>query len=127
MREELYEEVRKAVHRLAEESEEDVVVLVEGSRDVRALRMMGYAGRVVQKSRLKAELEDIPTGTRVILLLDFDREGLKNMAKLSKQLAACGYRVDDTYHRKLRVLKHLGVNTVEGIRKLLPALQQRRE
>ncbi|MEM2095801.1 MAG: hypothetical protein QXI02_01950 [Candidatus Caldarchaeum sp.] len=121
-REEVYEEVRKILKRLVDESDEETVVLVEGVRDVRTLRKMGFMGRIILQSRLHTELNRVPPTTRVILLLDFDREGMKNTAKLYKQLTGFGYRVDDTYHRRLRVLKKLGINTVEAIESLLTAL-----
>ncbi|MEM0442909.1 MAG: hypothetical protein QXS57_04100 [Candidatus Caldarchaeum sp.] len=122
MREEVYEEVRKTLKRLVDESDEETVVLVEGVRDMRALRKMGFVGRIILQSRLRTELERVPPTTRVILLLDFDREGMKNTAKLYKQLAGYGYRVDDTYHRRLRVLKKVGINTVEAMESFLTAL-----
>ncbi|MEM0383304.1 MAG: hypothetical protein QXV27_00460 [Candidatus Caldarchaeum sp.] len=122
LREEVYEEVRKTLKRLVDESDEETVVLVEGIRDMRALRKMGFVGRIILQSRLRTELERVPPTTRVILLLDFDREGMKNTAKLYKQLAGYGYRVDDTYHRRLRVLKKVGINTVEAMESFLTAL-----
>ncbi|MEM1943526.1 MAG: toprim domain-containing protein [Candidatus Caldarchaeum sp.] len=121
-REEVYEEVRKILKRLVDESDEETVVLVEGVRDVRTLRKMGFRGRIILQSRLRTELIRVPPTTRVILLLDFDREGMKNTARLYKQLTGSGYRVDDSYHRRLRVLKKLGINTVEAIESLLTAL-----
>ncbi len=119
--EEFYEKVRRVIDQLVDEPVENVVVLVEGVRDEKVVRMMGYRGKIMLVSRFRKEIEYIKP-KKVILLLDFDREGLKNMRKLAKQLSAMGYRVDNTYHNRLRIVKRAGINTVEGIRKLLPTL-----
>ncbi|MEM2238471.1 MAG: hypothetical protein QXK69_11050 [Candidatus Caldarchaeum sp.] len=117
MDDEVYERVKKIFDQLAAESEEDVAVLVEGVRDEQVLRMIGFTGRVLLASRLRNEMGKMPK--RVILLLDFDREGLKNMKKLAKTLAATGVKVDESYYRRLRILKRFGITTVEAFRNLL--------
>jgi len=120
--EELYENFRKVVEGLASETSEKVVVLVEGARDEKVLRLMGYRGRVIYLSRLREKLEAAGELEKIILLLDFDREGMKNMKKLSMILTSMGYKIDSSYHQRLRPLKRLGINTVEDLQKLLLSL-----
>ncbi|MEM4408017.1 MAG: hypothetical protein QXI19_04665 [Candidatus Caldarchaeum sp.] len=118
MDDEVCEKVKKIFDQLVTESAEDVVVLVEGVRDEQVLRMIGFTGRVLLASRLRSEMGKMPK--RVILLLDFDREGLKNMKKLAKKLSSAGVKVDESYHKRLRILKRYGITTVESLRSLLP-------
>ncbi|MEM2225674.1 MAG: hypothetical protein QXU87_10410 [Candidatus Caldarchaeum sp.] len=118
MDDEMYEKIKKIFDQLAAESEEGAAVLVEGVRDERVLRMIGFKGRVILASRLRGEVERMPK--KVILLLDFDREGLKNMKRLAKTLSSAGVKVDDSYHKRLRILKRYGITTVESLRSLLP-------
>ncbi|MEM0440374.1 MAG: hypothetical protein QXF45_04205 [Candidatus Caldarchaeum sp.] len=121
-REEFYEEIRKVLLNLVDESSEEVVVLVEGPRDEQTLRHIGIRGKVLHASRAEHLLEQMPKPSKIILLYDFDEEGLKNLRKMSNLLKLRGYRVDETYYRKLRKLKRLGINTVEGIKTLMPDL-----
>lgn len=117
-REEFYEEIRKVLRNLVDESSEEVVVLVEGPRDEQTLRLIGIRGKVLHASRAERVLEKMPRPSKIILLYDFDEEGQKNLRKMSNLLKLRGYRVDETYHRRLRKLKRVGINTVEGIKKL---------
>ncbi len=116
--EEFYEKFRKVISQLADEPVEDVIVLVEGVRDEKVVRMMGYKGKIMLVSRFRKEIEYVKP-KKVILLLDFDREGLKNRRRLVKELSAMGYKVDTTYHDRLRIVKRAGINTIEGIQKFL--------
>ncbi|MDJ0271078.1 MAG: hypothetical protein QXN23_03260 [Candidatus Caldarchaeum sp.] len=114
-----YEEFRKTLENLVAEAVEDVVVLVEGVRDEKALRLAGVRAKIVYVSRFREEVERMPRPRKIILLLDFDSEGMKNVKRVSRLLRQMGYEVDESYHRRLRVLKRFGITTVEALAKLL--------
>lgn len=114
-----YEEFRKTLENLVAEAVEDVVVLVEGVRDEKALRLAGVRAKIVYVSRFREEVEMMPRPRKIILLLDFDSEGMKNVKRVSRLLRQMGYEVDESYHRRLRVLKRFGITTVEALAKLL--------
>lgn len=114
-----YEEFRKTLENLVAEAVEDVVVLVEGVRDERALRAAGFLGRIIHVSRFWGELDRMPRPRKIILLLDFDSEGIRSMKRVSRLLRQMGYEVDESYHRRLRVLRRFGITTVEALAKLL--------
>jgi 5S rRNA maturation endonuclease (ribonuclease M5) len=94
------EKATEALARLAEESAKGTPILVEGKKDVDALRKLGVAGPVVTvktggKSFIDvvSELEEAET-PRVILLLDFDRRGKQGTNRLRHNLERAGIKVD---------------------------------
>ncbi|MCS7110032.1 MAG: toprim domain-containing protein [Candidatus Caldarchaeum sp.] len=115
--EKFYQEIRKIFDNLVDDSSEDVVVLVEGAKDEKALRMIGVRGKILHASTAEKELMNMPKPSKIILLFDFDEEGEKALKRMAQSLTAKGYRVDQIYHKKLRVLKRVGVTTVEAMKK----------
>jgi 5S rRNA maturation endonuclease (ribonuclease M5) len=97
------------------------LVLVEGSRDVEALRSLGYGGRVATCNRFcvnEAELAEaiaIESG-RVLVLTDFDREGAELNTRLSELLEHMGVAVDKTLRGEVaRLMAALEVHVVEAL------------
>ncbi len=113
----LVEVVRETISKLCSEDESSVV-LVEGERDERSLRRLGYMGRIVHLRNLNRYLETYDVG-KVILLLDFDREGLAMSKRVLRRLTEQHVKVDTFYYRSLMAAKALGVNTVEDLIHLL--------
>jgi 5S rRNA maturation endonuclease (ribonuclease M5) len=66
-----------------------------------------------------------PPPRKIILLMDFDREGVESVRRLEKRLTAYGYRVDTAGHRRLMALKRVGITTVEAMKKLSGTLAER--
>jgi len=95
------------------------LVVVEGVRDEISLRSLGYSGRVVHLRNLNKYLETAGDVKKVILLLDFDREGLAMSKRVLKRLTAERVKVDTFYYRSLMAAKRLGVNTVQDLPHLL--------
>ena len=96
----------------------DWVILVEGKRDLKALRMFGVENVVDMKGRkyhdIAEELSESYTG--VVLLMDFDPEGETIFRKLSKVLELYGLKIDTSFREKLR---GTGIKFVEEIPTLL--------
>jgi len=126
MDEELIEDVRKVLKHFSDAAEEGAVVLVEGPRDIEALRMLGFTGTILSLSHLDDWVKANPPPRKIILLMDFDREGVEIVRRLEKRLTAQGYRVDTAGHKRLMALKRVGITTVEAM-KNLAGLQQRGE
>jgi 5S rRNA maturation endonuclease (ribonuclease M5) len=82
MDEELIEDVRKVLKRFSDEAEEGAVVLVEGQRDIEALRMLGYTGTILSLNHLDDWMKANPPPSKIILLMDFDREGWRVLGGL---------------------------------------------
>jgi 5S rRNA maturation endonuclease (ribonuclease M5) len=64
------------------------VVLVEGQRDIEALRMLGYTGTILSLNHLDEWMKANPPPRKIILLMDFDREGVESVRRLEKRLTA---------------------------------------
>ncbi len=76
--------------------------MVEGERDVRAMRKLGYAGIMVTTSGLaKKGIRAIGGAKKVVILTDLDREGSVLVGKLSRRLAHEGLVVST--HERLRL------------------------
>jgi 5S rRNA maturation endonuclease (ribonuclease M5) len=74
-------------------SEEGWSLLVEGPRDERALRKLGYGGILVTVSRLgKAGPEALGDARGVMILTDMDREGTVLAARFVKRLSHDGLK-----------------------------------
>ncbi|HVL47621.1 MAG TPA: toprim domain-containing protein [Candidatus Thermoplasmatota archaeon] len=98
----------------------DAPILVEGPRDVAALRALGCAGVVTAVNRgvsLVSLCESVAAAAprRVILLTDWDRRGERLVEDLSRLLFANGARVDRAYRDRIRSNLDTGVNDVEAL------------
>ena len=102
-------------------------VIVEGIRDEKAVRALGFTGPVEKvnrgwdRSRLIAYLhktyaeEEINEGSRVILLMDWDRTGGRLQTSIKDRLMALDVKVDEGLRNTLlRTLKPEG-RTVESL------------
>lgn len=107
---------------LFEEIEDSVeVVIVEGSRDLVALRRLGFNGRIETYSKVGISdgdmVENLATSyNNIILLTDFDREGRMLNDKLSHLLERRGVKVEKSLRRAMgRLMAVLGVYTIESL------------
>ena len=82
-----FEKLQKLIERISEESQRGRVIVVEGNRDRESLRSMGVTGTILclksGRSNTVGFAERLDGEEEVILLTDFDREGVF----LAKQLA----------------------------------------
>jgi 5S rRNA maturation endonuclease (ribonuclease M5) len=103
-----------------------VPVIVEGKRDASALRMLGFAGEIITFNRGKPVYdfcEEIAGRYhRVVLLMDWDREGEGLLRKVGRELA--GHWEEFAPLRSvLKVLCQKDVKDIEGIPALLRRLE----
>ncbi len=84
-------------------AEEGWSVLVEGQRDARALRALGFRGEMATISSFKRTRTRAFEGSQgVIILTDLDREGSGLAARLLKDLAHEGMRASLAERRRLK-------------------------
>ncbi len=99
--------------------EPGTVLVVEGERDRRALRRLGYPGTVVlvHRGATLSELTQALAGRhrRVILLTDWDAEGGDLARRLRGFLASGPARLDLEYRRRLARVLRGEVTHVEGL------------
>jgi 5S rRNA maturation endonuclease (ribonuclease M5) len=88
-------------------SEDGWAVLVEGKRDERALRSLGFRGQLVSVTSVGrkglAVLEGFP---KVVILTDLDREGGVLAARYAKKLTHEGLKTSLVERRRLKHASH---------------------
>ena len=88
---------------LNDRSEEGWAVLVEGQRDQKALRKLGYGGSLVTVSLLgRNGLGVLGDSKRVVILTDLDREGALLASKFVKRLRHEGIAASLGERRRLK-------------------------
>ena len=95
-------------------------VVVEGARDVEALRRLGFRGRVEVCSRVGTADVDLVEGlakfAEVVVLTDFDKEGRRMNIRLTRLLERRGVKVEKILRRMVgRLMAVLGVYAVEAL------------
>jgi 5S rRNA maturation endonuclease (ribonuclease M5) len=125
------EKILKVLETLAEESSKGKPVIVEGKKDVSALRALGLAGRVLTvktggKSFLDVVCEIEKMGVpEVILFLDFDRRGKEGTKHLKKSLEQSKIKVNIRLWRTLSSLVARDVQCIESITSYLTTLRSK--
>ena len=123
------ERIAEALSALAEESAKGTRILVEGKKDIEALRALGIEGPLLSvktggKSFLDvvSELEKSKT-SRVILFLDFDRRGKEGTRRLKQNLEMAKIKTDIEFWRALSRLAGRDAQCVEGLTAYLEKLR----
>jgi dTMP kinase len=121
------EELEELLEDLVRDNEH-VPVLVEGEKDVAALRALGLQGELIRVKTAHTVFvvcEELARHHRkAILLVDWDRGGGHLARLLLEALAANGVRCDDTYRKALARATQKEVVHVEGLPRYLDKLRQ---
>jgi 5S rRNA maturation endonuclease (ribonuclease M5) len=120
------ERLRKVIEDLYE-TNKSIPVIVEGNKDVSALRELGLVGEIITLNRGKSLydfcLDIAERFQRVIILLDWDRVGESLTRTISIHLN--GYWEEFSYFRELfKVHCQKEIKDIEGIPKLLKRLER---
>ncbi len=92
------------VHDLNQRSEDGWALLVEGPRDEKALRALGYEGPLVTAASVgRNGAAGLGGMNKVVILTDLDREGASLAAKFVKRLNHEGVRTSLDERRRLKV------------------------
>lgn len=125
-RERKLNELHEVFQKLANKSLE-TVVLVEGKKDLSALRSLGVQGNIVCMTHsgqiLFDFLDQIP-GREVVLLVDFDGYGASLARKITRYLEEKRVKVNSVFWRKIRGLVRRDVKDVEGLPSYLEKLKK---
>ena len=123
------EKILRVLEALAEESAKGKPIVVEGKKDVEALRALGVAGSVVTvktggKSFLDAVCEietmDVP---EIILFLDFDRRGKEGTKHLKQSLERAKIKPNVKFWRALSALVGKEIQCIESLTAYLDTLR----
>ena len=122
------DELEKLLDRLRAASER-FPVLVEGARDVAALRRLGLEGELLKLNRgegLVARADALSHQYKdIILLTDWDYKGVELHDRLKRLLQDAQVRTDDFFWSRLRKLVGGGSRTVEDLPAFLEILRER--
>lgn len=106
---------------------EGVTIIVEGIRDERALRNLGFTGRIVRFSNSGLSVTFFVEKLfknfkphKVLVLSDYDNDGEKLNRKITNELEVWGFDVDKiTRWRIGEILKSEGIYSIEDINGLI--------
>ena len=125
------EKIQKILTALAEDSAKGTPIVVEGKKDLEALRSLDMNGPVLTiktggKSFVQAFREIEKTGAReVILLLDFDRRGREGTSRLKQSLEGLRIKPHIRFWRDLYALVGREIQCVESLTSYLETLQRK--
>lgn len=120
---------RSRAYRFLEELKEFIddlncvdIAVVEGKHDEKALRLLGYRGRILKLSKMRiTELVDYivrlhEKGHEIALLLDYDKEGENLCRHLENEIGRKGAKIQREVREKLkRIIVPNGVYHIEAI------------
>jgi len=106
------------------------VVVVEGQRDVESLRRLGYSGEIVTCAATGVNDYDLMTEVsakygRVLILTDFDQEGVTLNLRFAEILEHEGVRVEKGLRRMVgRLTASLGIYAIESLDNIMDAVER---
>ncbi|MGA3108936.1 MAG: hypothetical protein ABSD99_05690 [Candidatus Bathyarchaeia archaeon] len=122
-----FERLQKLIERVSDEAEKGGIIVVEGPRDKESLRLMGIQGRILclQSSRKNTFgfVEQLDGESHVIVLTDFDRQGVFLANRLTRILISQKIRANLMLWRELRGLTRSELRSIEELPRLYERLQ----
>ena len=122
------ERFQQLIEQVAFESSNGSTIIVEGQKDRESLRTMGITGPIqcLQSSRQNALgfVEKLVRTKRIVVLTDFDREGISLAKKLARTLNAHSLHVNLVIWKNLRELTRSDVRSIEELPKYLERLHR---
>jgi 5S rRNA maturation endonuclease (ribonuclease M5) len=123
------EKIVEVLDALACKSSQGTPIVVEGKKDLDALRSFDIAGPVLTfktggKSFIDAVGEiEATRATTIILLLDFDRRGKEATNQIKQYLERAKIKVELKYWRTLQALLRHDVQSIEGLTSYVATLR----
>ena len=118
----------RLIQRLIATDEEGSPIMVEGKRDLLALRSLGVKGKIlcVKNSRENfVDFLDKVQTKEVVLLVDFDKSGSYLAKYITLYLEGRGVKVNSVFWRSIRSLIGRDVKDIEGFPSYLEKLKKR--
>lgn len=123
------EKILQILNALAEEAAKGTPIIVEGKKDVEALRTLSVEGTVITvktggKSFLNIVTEIEQKGaSEVVLFLDFDRRGKEGTKRLKQHLERAKIKPNVTFWHALSALLGKEIQCVESLTRYLDTLR----
>ncbi len=122
-----YNLLTEALQKLTVESDREVPILVEGKKDLHALRRLGIKGEIfcVKASRnILIDSLDRIQNEELIVLVDFDRDGKRLVSRITTYLELQGVKVNLGFWKELSSLVRRNVKDIEGLPSYLEKLKK---
>jgi len=125
------ERLQQLLSKLAAEAAKGIPIVVEGQKDVSALRQLNVEGKIVSSKTSGKSFLDILTEIErqrvreVILLLDFDRRGVEWTHRLKQHLEKTKIKPNLTFWNQLYGLVGRDLKDIEGLPAYLETLKKR--
>jgi len=125
------EKILQLLEKLATESAKGTPIIVEGQKDVKALRNLNITGDIITaKSSGKSFLDVLSEvekreKSRVILLMDFDRRGKEWTNRLAQRLEKMRITPNLLFWKELLGLVGREVKDIEGLATYLETLRKK--
>ena len=108
------------IKKLNDESDNGSLVVVEGKRDVSALRSLGFGGKMLMlchNNNLERLVSKAEKYQKIILLLDLDRKGRSLTKKSAILLEGKKHKIDLFFRRNLSSITYGRVKQIEELSK----------
>ena len=125
------ERLTEFLEKLVAESAKGVPIVVEGQKDVDALRQLNVEGKLVSSKTSGKSFLDILTEIEnlkvreVILLLDFDRRGVEWTHRLKRHLEKTRIKPNLTFWNQLYGLIGRDLKDIEGLPTYIKTLENK--
>ena len=123
-----FELLMKILQKLCKKDERSIPILVEGKKDLSALRRLGIRGEVFcvrNSGKVLVDSLDEVQNEEVILLVDFDEYGIALAKDIIQYLERKGVKVNSIFWNEIRALVKRDVKDVEGLPSYLEKLKKR--
>jgi 5S rRNA maturation endonuclease (ribonuclease M5) len=121
-----FEKLQKLLERISDEAQRGRVVVVEGNKDRESLRSMGVTGKILclksSRHNTIGFVEELDGEKEVILLTDFDREGVFLANQLARLLTSQNIHANLLFWRQLRGLTRSDLRSIEELPRLYDRL-----
>ena len=120
--------ILKLLDKLTLKGSKGIPTIVEGKKDLVALRTIGVHGRIIcvkNSGKILVDLLDDVKSEEVTLLVDFDESGVFLAKKITSYLEGKGVKVDTVLWREARALMRRDVKDIEGVPSYLEKLKKR--
>jgi 5S rRNA maturation endonuclease (ribonuclease M5) len=125
------EKILQALERLAQESAKGIPIVVEGKKDVKALRGLAIKGKIIKAKTGGKSMLDVISKVEecrvqeVILLLDFDRRGREWTRNLKQYLEKMQIKANVVFWKKLRGIVGREVKDIESLASYMETLKRK--
>jgi len=118
--ERLEERFARGIRLLLELSEEGVPIVVEGIKDITALRGLGLTGPIhtLAGHNIVSLADELAESRRLLILFDFDRRGGQLTRHLTNQLEGRGVQLLRNERHQLRRAFSWRVHVIEGLKEI---------